>query len=110
MAEKAALVSFLRDLGARNHEITDFLDVCDLYTDMGKAGRYEVYRLWARCLRHRRTHFSPTGKFTFPEPLYTYMRHISAGDIVDADPPANAVLVSGRNFVEFVVKHIDDAF
>ena len=110
MAELENMEELLRESGADEIDIADFVNFCDLFRGRGKVGRYEVYRLWARCLRHRRTPFSPGGKFTFPETLLVYMRHISAGDIVDADPPQGAVVITPTQFVQYVVKHIDDAF
>ena len=38
-----------------------------------------------------------------------YMRHISAGDVVDADPPPESIVISPEEFVRYVVRHIDDA-
>ena len=38
------------------------------------------------------------------------MRHISPGEIVNDDPPCNAVEVSANIFVRYVVRYLDDAF
>ena len=39
-----------------------------------------------------------------------FMRHVSAGDIVDAAAPPHAVAITATEFVKYVVKYIDDAF
>ena len=85
MAHTRAVTDYLRTGGASNEEVDDFLDFCSTFKDHGKKGRYEVYRLWARCLRHRRTHFRKHAIFDFHDNLKGYMKSISSGDIVDAD-------------------------
>ena len=81
-----------------------------MYKDKGKVGWYEVYRLWARSLRHRRTPYKKHGIFDFHEGLKGYMRAISYGDIVDANAPLDAVVVPAENFVRYVVRYVDEAF
>lgn len=109
MAHTFTVTEYLRSGGATADEIDDFLDFCGVFRNQGKVGRYETYRLWARCLRKRRTPFKQGGKFIFHEDLKNYMRYISAGDIVDAESPPDAVFVSADDFVKYVVRYLDDA-
>ena len=74
----------LRQDGDTESDIRLFIIVCNFFRNKDLSVRYETYPLWARCLRNRRTPFSPGGKFRYPEPLLAYRRHVSAGDIVDA--------------------------
>ena len=39
-----------------------------------------------------------------------YLRFVSEGEIIDADPPADAILVSPTDFVKYVVRHLDELF
>ena len=96
--------------GASDSEIDDFAEICQLFEDSGKEGRYEVYRLWARLLRHRRTPYRRTQVFDFADVLKDFIRVVVPGDIVDAPAPENAVLITAQNFVKFVVRYIDQAF
>ena len=99
-----------RNGGATLQEIKDFFEYCKMYKDTGKVGRYEVYRFWARSLRHTRTPYKKHGIFDFHEGLKWYMRAISNGDIVDANAPLDAVVVPAENFVRNVVRYVDEAF
>ena len=54
MAYTTNAAEYLREGGATNNDI-DFSDFCSTFKDGGKKARYEVYRLWARLLRHQRT-------------------------------------------------------
>ena len=96
---------------ATNDECDDFLD---WFLTLGKAGgkkaRYEIYRLWARILRKRRTPFSPHDMFIFADPLKNYLRKISGGDITDDPPRVGAKDISNDMFVKYVVKYLDDGF
>ena len=105
-----AVSDYLKRGGATNDEIDDFLDFCGNFADTGKVGRYKAYRLWARLLRHSRTPFKKHGHFDFNECLKTYLRSVSKGEIVDADPPNDAIVIEAEHFVKFVVRHLDEAF
>ena len=107
---KADVEEYLRSGGATDLQIQDFFDFCEHFHGQGKVGRNEVCRLWARCLRHRRTPYRKHGHFDFHSALKWYMRSISEGDIVDADPPEDAIFVSPENFVKYVVHHLDESF
>ena len=74
-----------------------------------KRSRYCCYRLWAKLLRHRRSPYPRDGRFDFNDCLKTYIRNITMGDVVDADPPAGAIMIESESFVKFVVRHLDDA-
>ena len=70
-----------------------------MFEDLGKEGRYEVYRLWSRLLRNRRTPYIRHQVFDFAIELKDYLRVAVAGNIVDAPAPGNAVLVAAENIV-----------
>ena len=110
MEAVAAMRDYLSLGGASDSEIDDFAEICQLFEDSGKEGRYEVYRLWARLLRHRRTPYRRTQVFDFADVLKDFIRVVVPGDIVDAPAPENAVLITAQNFVKFVVRYIDQAF
>ena len=78
---------YLRGGGATNDEIDDFFYFCSTFRDGGKKARYEVYRLWARLLRHRRTPYKKHGRFDFQDDLKWYLRDVTKEDVVDDDPP-----------------------
>ena len=59
-----------------------------------------VNRLWVRLLRHRQTLFKTNDCFNFDKCLKKYLRFVLEGEIVDAEPPANAILVSPAEFVK----------
>ena len=105
------VIEYLMEGRATNDECDDFLDWC---LTLGKAGgkkaRYEIYRLWARILRKRRTPFSPRDMFIFADPLKNYLRKISGGDITDDPPRVGAKDISNDMFVKYVVKYLDDGF
>ena len=69
MAYTTKAAKYLRGGGATNNEIYDSLNFCSIFKDGGKKARYEVYRLWARLLRHRRTPHKKHGRFNFHDDL-----------------------------------------
>ena len=110
MEAAAEMREWLEAGSATPVEIDDFVDFCSIFDDGGITGRYECYRLWARLLRHRRTPFRRHQIFDFAQELKVYLRHVTGGEVVDADAPENAVAISTHDFVKFVVRHLDDAF
>ena len=72
-----------------------------------KCSRDNVYY---NIVINERTKYKKHDIFDFDITLKTYLRCISSGDIVDADPPPNAVVVSPEHFVKFVVKYLDESF
>ena len=83
MAE-IAVIEYSREGDATNSEVEDFLDWCQtLCGDGGKEIRYEVYRLWARILRKRRTPFHQRNIFIHDDLLKTFLRQISGVDVSD---------------------------
>ena len=110
MDAAADLRHYLRVGGATEIEIEEFVQFCQLFEDTGKEGRYEVYRLWARLLRHRRTPYHRHQVFDFSPKLKDFMRVVASADIVDAPAPAHAVYISATNFVKFVARYLDQAF
>ena len=107
---------YLRSGGASGDDIADFFDWCiQLCTgqqeaDVEKRIRYNVYRLWARLLRKRRAPFSRRDRFVFDDRLKNYIRHLTGGEIVDQEPHAGARHVTATQFVDHVVRRLDDAF
>ena len=110
MALTTSVSNYLRDGGATSDEIDDFLNFCSIFKEGGIKARYEVYRLWARLLRHRRTPFKKHGKFDFDGSLKWYLRSVTKGDVVDDDPPPDAIVVTKEQFVRYVLRHLDEAF
>ena len=55
----ASMRDYLSDGGATEYDIERFVEFIDVFEDLGKEGRYEVYRLWSRLLRNRRTPYIP---------------------------------------------------
>ena len=95
----ASIRDYLSDGGATEYDIERFVEFIDVFEDLGKEGRYEVYRLWSRLLRNRRTPYIRHQVFDFAIELKDYLRVVVAGNIVDAPAPGNAVLVEAENFV-----------
>ena len=60
-------------------------------------------------LRKRRTPYRRDDVFDFNEVLKKYIRNVAVDDVVDAPPPTRAIAVSGKDFVTFVVRHLDEA-
>ena len=89
----ASMRDYLSDGGATEYDIERFVEFIDVFEDLGKEGRYEVYRLWSRLLRNRHQ------VFDFAIELKDYLRVAVAGNIVDAPAPGNAVLVAAENIV-----------
>ena len=109
MAKTEAVAICLRLGGATNKEVDDFLDFY-LFRDQGDTARYECSRLWESLLRYRETPYKKYDHFDFDEILKDNIRSVTNGEIVDANPPANAVIVSCENFVKFVVPYLDESF
>ena len=91
MAYTTKVAECLRGGGATNYETDDFFYFCSTFKDRGKKARYEVYRLWARLLRHRRTPYKKHGRFDFHDDLKWYLRDVTKGEAVDDDPPSDAI-------------------
>ena len=100
---------YLRGCGATNDEIDDCFDFCSTIEDGGKKVRYEVYRLWARLLRHRRTLYKKHGRFDFHDDLKWYLRDVTKREVADDDLPSHAIYVNSESFVKFVVRHLVEA-
>ena len=81
-----------------------------MFSKCVETAPYECYRLWVRLLRHRQTLCKTHDCFNFDKCLKKYLRYVSEGEIDDAEPPANAILVSPAEFVKYFVKHIDESF
>ena len=60
---------YLSDGGATEYDIERFMEFIDVFEDLGKEGRYEVYRLWSRLLRNRRTPYIRNRVFDFATEL-----------------------------------------
>ena len=105
MESAAEMREYLVGGSATEQEIDRFADVHWI-----RERRDECYRLWARLLRHRRTPYRRNQVFDFSIELKAYLRIVSGGEIIDADPPANAVSITADNFVKFVVRYLEDSF
>jgi hypothetical protein len=95
----ASMRDYLSDGGATEYDIGRFVEFIDVFEDLGKEGRYEVYRLWSRLLSNLRTPYIRHQVFDFSIELKDYLRVVVAGNIVDAAAPGNPVLVAAENFV-----------
>ena len=60
MALCRAVNDYLKEGGATNNQIDEFLDFCSMFSKDEKTTWYKCYRLWARLLHHRRTPFKKT--------------------------------------------------
>ena len=67
-------------------EIDYFFAFCSTCKDGRQKPRYEIYRLWARLLRHRRISYKKHGRFDFHNDLKWYLRDVAKGEFVDDDP------------------------
>ena len=76
---------------------------------VGKKARYEVYRLWAGLLKHRRTLYKKHGRFSFHNVLKLYLRDVTKGEVVYDDPSSDAIYIDSESFIKFVVRHLDEA-
>ena len=85
------------------------LHFCSTFKDGGKKTRYEVYRHWARLLRHRRTCYKKHGRFDFHDDLKWYLRDVTKGEVLGDDPPSDAIYVDSGSFVKIVIRHLDEA-
>jgi len=109
------LVAYLENGGATDRLIQDFSNWCEIMCGRiigdadEKRRRYVCYKLWAKLLRMRRTPYPPGTRFVYDACLKDYLRHLTGGDIVDADPYDGAVYVGSVEFVKYVVKHLNDA-
>ena len=87
MAYTTKAVEYLCGSGATNGKIVDFFYFCSTFKDSGKKARYEIYRLWARLLRHRRTPYKKHQRFDFHDDLKWYLRDVTKVKVEDDDPP-----------------------
>lgn len=115
-ATEAAVRKYLVRGGALPAEIEDFLDWCTVMclqpggNGLEKRRRFKCYKLWARLLRHRRTPFAPDTVFNWEEFLKNFLRETTGGDPTDGPPPLRAIHITNKDFVMYVVRHIDDAY
>ena len=49
------------------------------------------------------------GRFDFHNDLKRYLRNATKGEVVDDDPPSNAIVVYPESFVKFVVRNLNKA-
>ena len=114
---ETSVIEYLKGGGATDAEVDGFLNFCkqivegiDLSRDPrhGVKRRYEVYRLWARLLHHRRAKLPHHSRFDFDGVLKCYLRELTGGEVVDDLPPPDAIRISKRQFVDYVVRHLGD--
>ena len=57
---------------------------------MGKKTCYEIYRLWARLLRHGQTPYKSHGRFDFQNDLKWYLQG-ETKEVIDDDPASDTI-------------------
>ena len=116
---ETAVIQYLESGGATDEEVQGFTTFCrqivegiDLKKDPrhGIKRRYEVYRLWARLLHHRRSKLPHSSKFDFDGILKRYLRELTGGEVVDDPPPPDSLKITKKQFVDYVVRYLDDCF
>ena len=60
-------------------------------------------------LRCRRTLYKKHGKFDFHDDLKWYLQDVTKGEVVDDDPPSDAIYFDLESFVKFFVRRFDKA-
>ena len=55
MASYRAVKDYLKEGGATNDKIDDFLDFCSMFSKGKNTAQYECCRFWARLLHHCQT-------------------------------------------------------
>ena len=74
---------YLREGGGANDETDNFFYFCSTFKKGGKKAHYEVYKLWARLLRHRRTLYKKHRRSDFHNDLTWYLGNVKKGELVD---------------------------
>ena len=110
---EAQVTAFLKRGGATDADVEEFLNFVLAMTTgnhgaKAKKVRFECYKIWARLLRHRRSGLNKHGYFNFPLVIKSYLRQMTGPPVVDNEPPAEAHNVTGKQFVEFVVRHLEE--
>ena len=90
MAYTTKAAEYLRGGGARNDQIDYFFDFCSTFKNGGKKACYEIYRLWARLLRHGQTPYKNHGRFDFQSDLKWYLQG-ETKEVIDDDPPSDTI-------------------
>ena len=57
---------------------------------VGKKACYEIYRLWARLLRHGQIFYKNHGRFDFQNDLKWYLQG-ETKEVIDDDPPSDTI-------------------
>ena len=102
---------YLLEDGATNNEIDFFFVFLSFVAHLkmqGKNARYEVYSLWTRLLRLRRTPYKNHARFDFHNDLKWYWQNKTKGESDDDNLSSDAVVVNPESFVKFVVRHLDE--
>ena len=87
MEAAVEMMNYLEHGGATSAQIDEFVEFCVLFEDLGIEGRYEVYRLWARLLRHRRTPYRRNQKFDWSPKLKNYLCVVTGREIINDPAP-----------------------
>ena len=111
----AEVTKLLKDAGASDSEVEEFLQFCSIMTSDNEGlcpmkVRWEIYRLWARLCRNKRTKLNQQGWFNFPELTKEHLRALTGPPVADHEPPEEAYHLSAEEFVKFVVRHLEEAF
>ena len=55
------------------------------------------------------THYKKHGKFSFLNDLKRYLLDVTKGEVLYDDPSSDAICFDSENFINFVVRHLDEA-
>ena len=109
MAYTTKVAEYLHDGGATNDEMDDLIYFCRTFKDGEKKTHYKVHRLLARFLRHSWTPYKKHGRFDFRSNWKQFLLGGTKREVVDDDPPSNAIYVGSESFVKIVVRLLDKA-
>jgi hypothetical protein len=105
MCASKAIRQSLKEQGATDAQVEALIEYVCGYAGTGQEGRYEMYTTFSRKLRNTQA-FPKSGKFNFPAEVKQYMRSITGGEVVDAEPPSEAIVISLHDFVIYVLKNV----
>jgi hypothetical protein len=94
----------LMECGATDDQVEALIEYVCGYAGAGQEGRYSMYTTFSRKLRNTQV-YPKNGKFSFPAEVKAFLRTITGGEVVDADPPLDAISISLPDFVKYVLKN-----
>ena len=105
--EQMDFVRFLKRGGGQTKQIVAWLRKLDFYRCQGIKSRYNLYTIVARCLRQRRNPYKTKQKFNFPLKLKLYLRFLTGGEIVGTADRKDAIDISAKDIVKWVIPFWD---